>query len=211
MNKTSYKNARKGLVLVCLCIILLVIYGIIRIYALFHSELYAKVQLENGIWNIIVNGTDITKGADIAFLVDSLQPQENEHVKPGKLAPGLIGNFKININPKDTDVSIKYEISLEEEKITNSNMQIKSVKETLEENVLIRTGQNTYTGIITLEDIKLNKTNEITVEIEWIDNEENNEPDIEIGTIWNAEYQIPITVHVCQYLGEEITPYEEAE
>lgn len=209
MSNLSKKNARKLLILVCLCIILLLIYGAARIYALFHSELYAKVQLKNGTWNIVVNGTDITTGTDVKFVIDNVLAQENEHVKPGNLAPGLTGTFKISIDPKDTDVSIRYDVSLDEGELTNSNIQIKSIKETQEGNELVKIDKNTYSGIIALEKIKAGDTNEITVEVEWIEDENNNEPDIALGTTWNAKYQIPITVHVCQYLGEELTPYTE--
>lgn len=210
MSTLSKINAKKGFILVCLCIILLLIYGIVRIYALFHSELYAKVQLKNGTWNIVVNSTDITKGTDVKFIIDNIQIQENEHVKPGKLAPGLIGNFKISINPTDTDVSVRYDINLDKEKLTNDNMQIKSIKETLLGNELVQVAENTYAGVITVEEIKAQKMNEVTVEIEWAENDDNNEQDVNLGSIWNAECQVPITVHVSQYLGEEISPYNES-
>ena len=210
MSTLSKINAQKGFILVCLCIILLLIYGIVRIYALFHSELYAKVQLKNGTWNIVVNSTDITKGTDVKFIIDNIQIQENEHVKPGKLAPGLIGNFKISINPTDTDVSVRYDINLDKEKLTNDNMQIKSIKETLLGNELVQVAENTYAGVITVEEIKAQKMNEVTVEIEWAENDDNNEKDVNLGSIWNAECQVPITVHVSQYLGEEISPYNES-
>lgn len=208
MNKQKKENKYRMLVLICLFIILLLIYGGARIYALFHSELDSKVQLKKGTWNITVNESDITKGKDIKFEINNISVEGNDHVKPGTLAPGLTGNFKIAINPKNTDVSIKYEISLDGEDLKNSNLNIKEVKETLLGNELIRTGENAYTGIILLEEIKAGKNNEITIEIEWIDNEENNEIDIEIGT-QDSQYKIPLTVHVCQYLGEEINAYTE--
>lgn len=209
MSNLSKKNQRKGLILVCLCIVLLLIYGAARIYALFHSELYANVQLKNGTWNIVVNGTDITNGTDVTFVVDNVEARENEHVKPGNLAPGLTGTFKISINPKDTDVSVRYDIMLDEEKLTNNNIQIKSIKETQQGNELIRVDKNTYAGIISLEEIEKGNKNEITVEIEWLDNEEDTDQDIEIGEHENFSYKIPISIHVCQYLGEELNTYIE--
>ena len=207
MTNLGRKNAKKLLVFLCLCIMLLIIYGVIRIYALFHSELGANVQLKNGTWNITVNGTDITKGTDIQFAINNVTVEENEHVKPGNIAPGLTGTFKINIDPENTNVSTRYDIYLDEEKLTNSNIQIKSIKETLNGNELVKTDKNTYTGIIPLEKIQAGTTNEITVEVEWIENEDHNEEDIGLGTTWDAEYQIPITVHVCQYLGEQLNLY----
>lgn len=210
MTTLSKNNAKKGFIFVCLCIVLLLIYGIVRIYALFHSELYAKVKLKNGTWNILVNSTDITKGTDVEFNIDNVQIQENEHVKPGNLAPGLIGNFKISINPTDTDVSVRYDINLNEEKLTNNNIQIKSIKETFQGKELIQVAPNTYAGVITLEEIKAKKINEVTVEIEWSANDNNNEQDVNLGATWNNECQVPINVHVSQYLGEEINPYNKS-
>lgn len=207
MTNLGKRNTKKALIFLCLCIILLIIYGVIRIYALFHSELGASVQLENGTWNISVNETDITKGTDIQFEINNVTVEENEHVKPGNIAPGLTGTFKMNINPNDTNVSVRYDIHLDDEKLTNPNIQIKSIKETLNGNELVKTDQNTYTGIISLEKIQQGTTNEITVEVEWMEGEDNHEEDIGLGTTWDAEYQIPITVHVCQYLGETLTPY----
>lgn len=204
------KNLNKKIfILICLIFVLVLIYSGARIYALFYSELNAKVQLKNGIWNIVVNNVDITNGTDIGFIIDNIDIGENEHVKPGYLAPGLTGIFKISIDPKNTDVSIKYEIILDEEKLVNNNIQIKSIKETQELNELIRIDKNTYAGIITLDQIKNGSKNEITVEIEWLDDEQNNEQDLALGTTYNANCEIPITIHICQYLGETIEPYVE--
>lgn len=199
MSNLNDKNAKKCLILVCSCIILLVIYGAIRIYALFHSELSAKVQLKNGTWNILVNSTDITEGTDVKFNINNIEIQENEHVKAGSLAPGLNGTFKININPTDTNVSVRYDITLDEEKLTNNNIQISSIKETLAGNELTKVGKNTYSGIITLDEIKEKKINEVTVEIEWLANDDNNEQDMDLSSVWNSKCEVPITVHVCQY------------
>lgn len=127
----------------------------------------------------------------------------NEHVKTGKLAPGLSGSFEIEISPEDTNVSIRYDITLNEEELGDTNLKIKSVQE-VENNVeLIKTGENTYTGLIPLEDINNGIKHKIRMEIMWEDNEENSENDTEIGK--NHQLQIPIIFHAIQYLGEEIT------
>ncbi len=209
MTKIGQKNLKKFYVLLCLLIILLLIYAGIRIYALFYSELNSKIQLKNGIWNISVNNVDITKGKDIKFEINDISVEENSHVKPGKIAPGLTGKFKISINPENTNVAVRYDISLNKEKLTNENLIIESISETKEGNELVKTGENTYTGIITLDEIKEGIQNEITIEIKWVDTEENSNIDINIGTQVNETFKIPITVHVCQYLGEEINTYVE--
>lgn len=209
MNELVKKNIKKILILIFLFMFFLLIYGGARIYALFHSELNSKIQQKNGNWNIIINNTDVTQGKDIKFNIDSISVEENEHVETGTLAPGLTGHFNIIIDPQNTDVSVKYEISLDENELKNSNLIIKSIKEKSEENKLIKVGPNDYVGVILLEKIKNGQKDEITVEIEWLDNEENNETDIEIGQKSDSQYKIPLTVHVCQYLGENIEAYTE--
>lgn len=201
------QNKKKLLILICAIIFIILIYEIIHIYAVFYSKMEANVQLKNGTWNINVNGTQISKGVDATFVIDKISTSQNEHVENNKLAPGLSGSFNIKINPENTDVSIIYDITLNEEKLTNSSLQIKTIKETEVGNTLTQTGENTYTGVILLEDIKKGTTNTIEMEVEWIDDENNNEEDTKLGSTYDSKLSIPVKVHVSQYLGEEINPW----
>ena len=74
---------------------------------------------------------------------------------------------------------------------------------------LIKTGPNTYSNVITLNEIKENKTNNIRVHIKWNNNEENNDKDTEIGLTENNTLNIPVSITVLQYSGEKIEPYVE--
>ena len=199
------KNLQKVLFLLMMCVFALLIYKIIDIYAVFHSEVEANVKLENGVWNITVNGTQITTGVETEFVVNQISTTENEHVKPGTLAPGLSGTFEMAINPEDTNVSVRYDITLNEEELGDTNLQIKSIKEVENNYQLMKTGENMYTGIIPLQDIQNGIIHKIQMEIEWIDDGLNNEADSELGKDGAQPLQIPITVHVIQYLGENIT------
>ena len=207
MSLINKQNEKKIIILVCMCSILILIYEIVHIYAIFYSEVTGNVEMKNGKWIIEVNGTEISKGVQKDFVIDQINIDQNEHVKEGKLAPGLSGNFEIQINPKNTDVSVKYEISLNEENLKNSSLKIKSISETEYNNELIRTEKNTYTAIIPLEKIKQGVTNLIKVEVEWENQEENNEEDTKDGSKYQSVLEIPISVRVSQYLGEEILPY----
>lgn len=209
MKKKNPKEIKsKKIYLVYVFILLIAIICIIQIFAVFQSEVEGSINLEKGVWQIEVNGTDISNGVNKEFIVNNIEIQNNEHVKPGNLAPGLSGIFNISINPENTDVSVRYDVSLNEESLTNKNITIKSITETVQGNSLIKTGENVYTGIITLDDINQGIQNNIKVEIEWIDNEEYNEEDINMGTQEDYKLEIPIVVHVTQYLGEVIETYE---
>ena len=188
------QNKKKFLVLICAIIFIILIYEIIHIYAVFHSEVEANVQFKNGTWNIIVNGTQISKGVDATFVIDKISTTQNEHVENNKLAPGLSGKFSITLN---------------EEKLADSNLKIKTIKETQVGNTLIQTGENTYTGVILLQDIEKGTTNTIEMEVQWIDDGSNDENDTKLGSEYNSKLNIPVTIHVSQYLGETITPWSQ--
>ena len=202
------KNLQKVLIFVMMCVLALLIYKIVDIYAVFHSEVEANVELENGVWNITVNGTQITTGVETQFVVDQITTTENNHVKPGTLAPGLSGNFVMVISPENTNVSVRYDITLNQEDLGESNLKIKSIQEIENNYQLIKTGENMYTGVMTLEEIQNGIIHKIQMEVEWVDDGLNNESDTELG-MDTEPLQIPITVHVIQYLGEEITPITE--
>lgn len=201
------KNKKKFFILIISIIVIILIYEIIHIYAVFYSELEANVKFTNGTWNINVNGTQISKGVETEFVIDKISTTENEHVKNNKLAPGSSGSFSISINPENTDVSVIYNITLNTEKLTDTKLSIIEIKETQVGNTLTQTDENTYTGIIPLEDVKKGTTNKIEMTVQWIDDENNNENDTKLGTVYNSKLEIPVTVHVSQYIGEEIIPW----
>lgn len=208
MSLKKNKNLKKLVTLIFMCIILFLIYEIVHIYAVFYSELTGRVRFENGVWNIKINDTEISNGTKKTFEVNQINTEENNSVKPGKLAPGLSGSFDILINPENTSVSIRYDISLNQEALTNKSIKIKSINEVLDGNELIKTEEDTYTGIIPLEKIKSGIENKINIEVEWIDDEENSKQDTILGTNDMAKIKIPIDVYVCQYMGEEINSIE---
>lgn len=194
----------KSLILLSIILIAIIVYQIIHIYAVFNSEVSGNIEFEKGKWNIFVNGTEISSGIDKEFVIDKINVDNVANVKEGKLAPGVTGDFEISIKPTNTNVSVRYDISLNQEGLTNKNIKIKSIEETAEGNSLINTAENTYTGIMPLEKIQTGVVNNIKVEIEWKNEEENNEEDTELGVVYNSKLEIPIKVHFSQYLGEEI-------
>lgn len=200
------KKNKKIALIVLLFIVLLavIIYAIITAYATFRSEFFGDMKIDNATWKIVVNNTDISSQTVKNFTIDKINVNETEGVEDGKLAPGSRGNFNILIDPTETDVSIKYELKLNTEYIDKTNIKIESVKETLHSNNLIRTAENSYTGIIQLKDIQNDITNNIQINIIW---EDNTDQDMNIGEIPNNQIKIPVELKVSQYLGETIKEY----
>ena len=203
------KNSKKLFLLLIMCIGILLIYKVINIYALFQSEMKGNVELDNGVWNIIINGDKITTGVDSEFVIDRIDTTQNNYVKPGKLAPGLSGSFEIGINPENTNVSVRYDVTLNQEELGGSNLTIKSIKEVETGYQLIKTAENTYTGVISLKEINDGINHKIRIEVEWVDEETSNDSDTTLGTNSTHKLQIPMIVHAVQYLGEEIIPITE--
>ena len=200
------KNKKFLIIIVLLIIIFIIlIYAILSTFATFRSEFTGDMKIDNATWKILVNSTDISSNAVKEFVIDDIEIDESQGVEPGKLAPGLKGNFNILIDPTETDVSIMYEIKFDTTDINATNIRIDSVKETMAGNTLIKSDSNTYVGIISLDDIKNNLTNNIQVTLFWCD--DGNE-DINIGSIPNHKINIPVQVKVSQYLGEEIQEFK---
>lgn len=199
------KIIRKILIIITLFMIFAVAYSLINTYALFYSEGTGKIRQENATWRIYVNEKNIA--TNNKFTIDTFELEESEHVAPGKIAPSVTGNFYIMIDPKNTNVAIKYSIKLNQLNLVNDKIKIVSIEEINQNNELIKTDESTYTGIITLSDIKEKKINNIRVKITWLNDEENNKADTTMGTIENYKINIPIEVDITQYLGETIEEY----
>lgn len=195
----------KILYITCAIMIFVTIYEITNTYGLFESNINMDVDSKLATWNILINDTNIGKSE--TFTIDNFNSEEDSTVASGKIAPGTSGYFNINIDPSNTQVSIRYDLTFDFSKLDNL-FTITKVEEKNGYN-LIKTGPNTYSNVITLNEIKENKTNNIRVHIKWNNNEENNDKDTEIGLTENNTLNIPVSITVLQYSGEKIEPYVE--
>lgn len=203
-------NNKIKVLLMRLTLIMLVItiYVISTTYALFQSQIKGSVVKNVGKWSIKINGADVLKGTSEEFNMQQFVVDENENTKPGKMAPGTTGLFELSIDPTDTQISVRYDISIVLDEITNDKVQLISVEKDSTNNI-VKTAENTYTGIIPLEEIEKGAIDLVKIKFCWKNDEQNNMVDSEIGTIINSKIQIPVKVNITQYLGEEITAFSE--
>ena len=195
---------KKLLYLIFSIFVLLTVYEIINTYGLLETKNKMSVNPSIAKWNVLINGTDIKSGDN--FIVDTVNIDSSDNVLGGKIAPGTKGYFDIVINPTDTETSILYSITFDFSQVVGS-ITIDKIEELTSGN-LIRTGENTYSKIITLEEIENKVINTIRVYIKWNNIEENNEEDSKIGTIKDNFISIPVSVSVIQYLGEPVEEYQ---
>ena len=124
----------------------------------------------------------------------------------GKGAPGLKGKATLVINPGDTDVSFRYDLEIID-KSTLENNKLLVTDITTRDDVLIRTGEHTYTGIFTKSDVVNGKLKTIFLDVEWPASD-----DIDLSKESQDDFSyVTINMSVSQYLGEEIVPYTEGE
>ena len=185
MNKTM----KKSLLFMFFLMLFFTLYQIVDTYALFESNKNYEVTKDIAKWIIKVNGNDVTKTD--SFVVEQINYDDSEYVIKGKIAPSLKGYFDIVIDAKEAEVSSLYNIVFDFTNLSSS-LKISSIEEL------------TYSGVILLSDD--NKIHTIRVTLFWENNEDNNEQDSLIGTE-NKVINIPISVNILQYLGEELSIY----
>jgi len=198
----------KKIFFVIICIFtIFTIYKIVKTYSLFESNISSTNNITVGNWNITVNNQDVVSGSTHNFLItsDNIFIPRNVNVLTGKIAPGSRGAFTITIEPEDTQVSIRYDIEIDESLIQNSAIKLTGISS--RDVNIVRTGEYTYTGIILLSDIAQNYSHEIDISFIWENDEQNNENDTAIGIVYNNSINIPVSIRFTQYLGETITPY----
>lgn len=173
-------------------------------YALFESEGQAEANLEIGKWVIKLNDVDVSKGYQEDFVIDNFIYEENENVEEGYIAPGQKGYFDIVLDPSGTDVAVRYDIEI---KLTEGNYprNLEMSVDTLLENETIESNENIYSGIITLDEIKENKTISLRLNMYWNNKSDAlNQSDTRYGTVIGNSFEIPITVKISQYIGENL-------
>lgn len=173
-------------------------------YTIFESKVDSYINPDIADWSIKVNGVVVTS-VDSVIVDISDVAWNSTNVADNKLAPGSTGVLDINIDPTDTEVAIKFDLEIIDK--NTDPLKILTVSSiTDSSNQLIRTGVNTYTGIITLDDINNSNIRNIKLNIGWID----DGTDIDFDTITdNNEDYLEVNFTATQYRGEEIISYTE--
>lgn len=185
-------------VLLLLCITIL---EISSTYGLFETNNSITVSNDIAKWQVKVNNSNINDS--VHFVVDNYAVSTDSNVKEGLIAPGVGAYFDIDIDPNNTSVSVRYDISLDLSLLNNDSILITNIEE-LNNNNIIMTDEATYTGVIPISNSSIHH---IRVYIEWVNNEENNQVDSLYGLDDDTSVTIPVIINFSQYLGETIVEY----
>ena len=207
---------KKLLTILLLIMLIISLLQIANMYALYKQENQGDYSNLLGVWSIKVNGADISSGdQNLTFNMteDNLIYLDSARVKRQKMAPGTQAYFEIIIDPTNTDVSVIYQLDMQFEQLTTKmklvkveNWFQKSGNEEKIENTDISTNlaSNTYKAVIPISKINDKYLNHVKLYFEWINDENNNAVDSEIGQTENAKISVPLKINLKQYTGEVI-------
>ena len=184
------------------CLLFLLILGFNITYGLFESKKDFNSIMNVVKFNLLVNNSNIVDTK--SFNINNITVIDNENVLNGKIAPGVSGYFELVLDPKGSDVSIYYEVSLDLENILNKGIVLEKVVS--DNNNLIRVDKYSYAGVFTLDEIKNNVTKSIKLYFSWVNNDETLD-DIKYAD--GLKCDIKANVKASQYFGEDIPVYSE--
>lgn len=206
---------KKIWILSSLIMILITFYQINQTYAKYSSQAKGTVEEEIGAWIVKINGKNIATEEEVQnFTINQLNYNSNNYVAEGKIAPGLLGYFDIEIDATEASVAVRYDVkidfaSLDISDAINFSKLVKVVDGIESEEGITKTDVNTYTGVVSIEDIDAGKINTVRVYIGWDDDGtgQNDEADSILGSQKDIQVSIPVELKANQYLGEEIIEY----
>ena len=152
--------------------------------------------------NIKVDGIEVTNSDVVTIGLSNINWVSNNAVA-AKAVPGSHGFATVKIDPMDTDVSIKYTLEIIDKNVDNNKfLEISNINNST--NSLIQTGENTYVGVITLDELKNKTITTLTFDVLWPLGDDVDPYSDEVNSSSNF---LEINFSVEQYKGEVITPY----
>lgn len=197
-------NIKTMLYIGVLILLIASIYLIKETYAVFETTGTGTADFSIGSWVINLNSIDISSGQTVSFSINSFTYSDSSHTANGVIAPGRSGYFDLILDPDGTDVAVRYDITLDMEQEYADNI---TYYVTTTDGTTIRTGENTYSGIIDLNSIDNGDVATLRITVEWIDNGSYDETDTLLGLANNPSISIPAEISVIQYLGETLEEY----
>lgn len=200
------KNRKKSIIQIV--VVMVLVFG--SLYYLYSKGTYTAYEtLTNGKitpnmakWNISVDGFKVTS-SDVQTIGLSNITWNSSNAVNGKALPGSTGTAKAIIDPMDTDVAIKYTFEIIDKSVDDTKfLKVTNINDN--GNNLIRVGENVYTGIFSLDDIKNKVKKELVLDVEWPLGEDIDPTSEEVNSSINF---LVINFSVEQYKGEAIVPY----
>ena len=199
--KVNYKILYIVIFLVCI----LYLFGKIT-YSIYESRISGRVDADVADFTILINGTDVsetdgTLGSGV--ILDNIT-WATDHTREDMISPGSSGVIELELDPTQSEVAILYEFQLIDKNIDSTKLvEFESVSS---DGDVIKTAEDTYSGIITLDDINNNVQPVISIAFNFDYEDDIEIDDDESQTLDNL---FEIHFHAVQYRGEQLVPYSE--
>lgn len=181
----------KLIILIGLFLSIITLAMITSTYALFETNGTADKNIEIGKWKIKLNNNDVSLTE--AITLNDFQYTNSTHTENGYFAPGSSAIFDIVIDASETDVSVLYDLSIDDEAI-QSYPNITFSITNLNTNETLDT--NNYDGIISLND--QNRVITLRITLDWHDILEYDESD---SSLIGGELEFVLNANFKQYIG----------
>lgn len=192
------KNNTKTLLCFLAIISIITLYlGGIKTYTSYEAAVEEDMNVDIAQWNIFIDGENVT--SDTKEMKIQNVEWVGAHTRDGKVAPGSKGIVKVEIVPQ-TEVAMEYRISYVDHTMDpNIILTVNSIS--LEGDNYIKDSDNSFTGIISLEQIMSGKKMTLTIDVEWVNDEANNEVDSNIAINGGEANYLSLVLDAKQYMG----------
>lgn len=187
---------KKGLILASCLLLILTLFQISKAYGVFQTVVNDDAEFGVAKWRIFVNNSDLNNNNNV-FYVDNITYTNNSHVSASRFAPGVSGEFIIEIDPKNTEVAFKYELSVDLSNNTYNQIKIDSIEGLSGTNLTNTDG--VYSRVFTLSEIRNQKVDSIKVSFSWDNEDSNSTSDSILGSL-GENFNIPVNIKFSQYI-----------
>ncbi len=185
---------KKCLIFLGVLCLVFTLFQIVNSFGLFETKVTSSTDLSIAKWHISVNESDLT-GENKTFTVNEITYTDEEGMSVSKFAPGVKGAFVIVIDPKDTETSFNYYLSVN---LSSVYPQIVVDEVSGINGTTLTLADGVYSGLASLSEIKASKKYYIKVTFSWKNSDEYNDVDSSIGS--NLDYiEVPVSIKFVQY------------
>lgn len=161
---------KKTIWIISIFLLLLTTIIIIDTYGLFETNAEATSELTIGKWKIKINGSDASLTEQITL--NDFTYSANQHTADGYFAPGRNAEFEIEIDTSECDVSVDYDLLIDDSEIEDYPNIYFSIEDMDAGTQII---SNSYSGVSLLNDASRVKT--LKLYLNWVNNPQYDESD----------------------------------
>ena len=203
----AYMNKRKYYVIVIVIIGACFLYlGSKATFTLLESNVDANVSTSVAGIKLRINGVDAVTYSDGTLdnqIILHNTTWESTHIRSSKIGPGSTGTIDLTLDPTGSEVAILYEFRFVDKNIDGDKL-LTFTSINSDNSTITRTSVDTYTGVISLDDINNSRTVHLTASF-LFDYLTDTEGITEDNQVLDDLFEIHF--HAIQYNGETITPY----